>query len=69
MAEMKYNENGWFTACSSSPCKYPATCQDGATTDEYTCTCTTGYSGENCDVVAGTQNGNHTHSWVSEHAV
>ncbi|XP_034319361.2 uncharacterized protein [Magallana gigas] len=39
------------SACSSSPCKYPATCVDGATTDEYTCTCTEGYSGTNCDTV------------------
>lgn len=42
-----------FEACSSLPCKYPATCVDGATTDEYTCVCTEGYSGTNCDTVAG----------------
>eukprot|EP00105_Crassostrea_gigas_P040892 XP_019925040.1 PREDICTED: protein delta homolog 1-like [Crassostrea gigas] len=40
------------SACSSSPCKYPSTCVDGTTTDEYTCTCTEGYSGTNCDTVA-----------------
>lgn len=42
-----------FVACSILPCKYPATCVDGATTDEYTCVCTEGYSGTNCDTVAG----------------
>lgn len=40
-------------ACSSSPCKYPATCKDGAHIDSYTCSCTEGYSGTNCDTVAG----------------
>lgn len=40
-------------ACSSSPCKYPATCTDGATINDYTCVCTAGYSGTNCDTVAG----------------
>lgn len=42
-----------FVACSILPCKYPATCVDGATTDEYTCVCTEGYSGTNCDTVTG----------------
>lgn len=42
-----------FEACSSLPCKYPATCVDGATADEYTCVCTEGYSGTNCDTVSG----------------
>lgn len=42
------------SACSSLPCKYPATCVDGATTEEYTCVCTEGYSGTNCDTVAAT---------------
>lgn len=42
-----------FEACSSLPCKYPATCVDGATTVEYTCVCTEGYSGTNCDTVSG----------------
>ncbi|XP_061167265.1 uncharacterized protein LOC133176117 [Saccostrea echinata] len=40
------------SACSSNPCKYPATCVDGATTDDYTCECTRGYSGTNCDTVS-----------------
>eukprot|EP00105_Crassostrea_gigas_P035382 XP_019919530.1 PREDICTED: neurogenic locus notch homolog protein 1 [Crassostrea gigas] len=39
------------SACSSSPCKYPATCTDGATINDYTCVCTAGYSGTNCDTV------------------
>lgn len=43
----------YIAACSSSPCKYPATCTDGATINDYTCTCTAGYSGTNCDTVAG----------------
>lgn len=43
----------FFIACSSLPCKYPATCVDGATIDEYTCVCTEGYSGTDCDTVAG----------------
>nr|XP_034322363.1 uncharacterized protein LOC117688412 [Crassostrea gigas] len=40
------------SACISSPCKYPATCKDGLHSDEYTCSCTEGYSGTNCDTVA-----------------
>lgn len=43
-----------FVACSGLPCKYPATCVDGATTDDYVCVCPEGYSGTNCDTVAGT---------------
>lgn len=42
-----------FPACTSNPCKYPATCTDGATIDDYTCDCTDGYSGVNCDTIAG----------------
>lgn len=40
------------SACSSNPCKYPAMCTDGTTIDDYTCDCTDGYSGVNCDTIA-----------------
>ena len=36
--------------CSSSPCINQASC-DGSMTDEYRCTCATGYAGHNCDQV------------------
>ncbi|XP_052695625.1 uncharacterized protein LOC128174017 [Crassostrea angulata] len=39
------------SACSSSPCKYPASCVDGVNTKDYVCLCTKGYSGTNCDRV------------------
>lgn len=42
-----------FPACSRNPCKYPAMCTDGTTIDDYTCDCTYGYSGVNCDTIAG----------------
>lgn len=41
-------------ACTSSPCKYPATCHDGYNTTQYSCECENGYSGTHCDEVEGT---------------
>lgn len=40
-------------ACTSSPCKYPATCADGYNTTHYSCYCENGYSGRHCDEVEG----------------
>ena len=32
--------------CSTNPCQNGGTCADGV--NEYTCTCVTGYNGDNC---------------------
>lgn len=39
------------SACTSSPCKYPATWADGYNTTHYSCYCENGYSGRHCDEV------------------
>lgn len=49
---LKFYSFSLHEACISSPCKYPATCKDGLHSDEYTCSCTEGYSGTICDTVA-----------------
>jgi len=34
--------------CASSPCLHGGTCLDGV--NAYTCTCSAGYSGRNCEI-------------------
>ncbi|XP_062592704.1 uncharacterized protein LOC134254174 [Saccostrea cucullata] len=39
------------SGCYSHPCKFGATCHEGTSADQYTCTCPEGFSGQNCDYV------------------
>nr|XP_022343628.1 uncharacterized protein LOC111136803 isoform X1 [Crassostrea virginica] len=39
------------SGCYSNPCKFGATCNEGPAVDQYTCTCSAGFSGKNCDEV------------------
>lgn len=36
-------------ACGKGPCKNNATCQSGFTSKGYRCSCTSGFTGENCE--------------------
>lgn len=44
------------TGCYSNPCKFGSTCQEGGSVDQYTCLCSQGFSGQNCDEVTGKKN-------------
>ena len=37
-----------LAACASEPCQFGGTCTNGEG-DDYTCTCTDGYTGQNCE--------------------
>ncbi|XP_061196679.1 MAM and LDL-receptor class A domain-containing protein 2-like [Saccostrea echinata] len=39
------------SGCYSHPCKFGATCHEGTSIDQYTCSCPEGFSGQNCDYV------------------
>ncbi|XP_034336959.2 uncharacterized protein [Magallana gigas] len=39
------------SGCYSNPCKFGSTCQEGGSVDQYTCLCSQGFSGQNCDEV------------------
>jgi Notch-like protein len=50
--------------CASSPCQNGATCADGV--NSYSCACTAGYSGDNCENDLDNCKDDKTDVWVSE---
>ena len=48
--KFKFKQNIDSNACSNSPCLNGATCTITGTGSTYTCTCVSGYTGNNCQI-------------------